>query len=95
MMDLLLPNLVEITLEKFERCDQLPPLGKLCFLKKLTFSGMGAIKSVDINFYGDENSFPFTRDSHNRLRTMLGGIERSEREIKFSSPKFINYQSLS
>ncbi|XVE91608.1 hypothetical protein REPUB_Repub01dG0024800 [Reevesia pubescens] len=59
MMDLLLPNLVEIKLEKFERCDQLPPLGKLCFLKKLNIDGMGSLKSIDSNFYGDgESSFP-------------------------------------
>ncbi|XVE91609.1 hypothetical protein REPUB_Repub01dG0024900 [Reevesia pubescens] len=59
MMDLLLPNLVEIKLENFEKCDQLPPLGKLCFLKKLNIVGMGALKSIDSNFYGDgESSFP-------------------------------------
>ncbi|XVE91610.1 hypothetical protein REPUB_Repub01dG0025000 [Reevesia pubescens] len=59
MMDLLLPNLVKITLENFEKCDQLPPLGKLCFLKELNIYGMGALKSIDSNFYGDgESSFP-------------------------------------
>ncbi|XVE91603.1 hypothetical protein REPUB_Repub01dG0024300 [Reevesia pubescens] len=59
MMNLLLPNLVEIRLENFEKCDQLPPLGKLCFLKELNIYGMGALKSIDSNFYGDgEISFP-------------------------------------
>ncbi|XVF24117.1 hypothetical protein REPUB_Repub13aG0099700 [Reevesia pubescens] len=59
MMDILLPNLVEITLAKFESCDQLPPLGKLCFLKELTIDEMGALKTIDSNFYGDgERSFP-------------------------------------
>ncbi|GMJ13630.1 hypothetical protein like AT3G14470 [Hibiscus trionum] len=58
MMDLLLPNLVEIEL-CCERCDQLPPLGKLRFLKVLTIRGMGALKRMDSGFYGDtESSFP-------------------------------------
>ncbi|XP_040937972.1 putative disease resistance protein RGA1 [Gossypium hirsutum] len=59
MMDLLLPNLVEISLEDCEICDQLPPLGKLRFLKVLTIKVMGALKYIDSNFYGDmESSFP-------------------------------------
>ncbi|KAA3476404.1 disease resistance protein RGA2-like [Gossypium australe] len=59
MMDLLLPNLVEISLENCERCHQLPPLGKLRFLKVLNIGGMGALKYIDNNFYGDmERSFP-------------------------------------
>ncbi|KAK9007726.1 hypothetical protein V6N11_074645 [Hibiscus sabdariffa] len=59
MMDLLLPNLVEIELVDCGRCDQLPPLGKLRFLRVLTIRGMGALKRIDIGFYGDmESSFP-------------------------------------
>ncbi|KAH1057879.1 hypothetical protein J1N35_035944 [Gossypium stocksii] len=59
MMDLLLPNLVEISLENCERCHQLPPLGKLRFLKVLFIFGMGALKYIDDTFYGDmESSFP-------------------------------------
>ncbi|KHG15016.1 Putative disease resistance RGA3 [Gossypium arboreum] len=59
MMDLLLPNLVEISLENCQRYHQLPPLGKLRFLKFLYISGMGALKYIDKNFYGDmESSFP-------------------------------------
>ncbi|KAK8626937.1 hypothetical protein V6N13_134566 [Hibiscus sabdariffa] len=59
MMDLLLPNLVEIKLLHCGRCDQLPPLGKLHFLKVLTIRGMGAVKRMDSSFYGDvESSFP-------------------------------------
>ncbi|KAK8688786.1 hypothetical protein V6N13_087527 [Hibiscus sabdariffa] len=58
-MDLLLPNLVEISLEDCERCQQLPPLGKLRFLKVLTIKGMGTLKYIDSNFYGDtESCFP-------------------------------------
>ncbi|KAK8480409.1 hypothetical protein V6N12_055732 [Hibiscus sabdariffa] len=59
MMDLLLPNLVEISLEDCERCQQLPPLGKLRSLKVLIIKGMGALKYIDSNFYGDtESCFP-------------------------------------
>ncbi|XVF71541.1 hypothetical protein PTKIN_Ptkin12aG0046200 [Pterospermum kingtungense] len=59
MVDLLLPNLVELSLENCRRCDQLPPLGKLRFLKELNVSGMDALKSIDSNFYGDgETCFP-------------------------------------
>ncbi|XP_052885770.1 putative disease resistance protein RGA4 [Gossypium arboreum] len=59
MMDMLLPNLVQISLEYCNRCDQLPPLGKLRFLKVLTIFGMGALKYIDSNFNGDmESSFP-------------------------------------
>ncbi|KAL4281451.1 hypothetical protein GQ457_03G003690 [Hibiscus cannabinus] len=58
MMDLLLPNLVEIELH-CKRCDQLPPLGKLRFLKVLRIWEMGALKCIDSTFYGDmESSFP-------------------------------------
>ncbi|GMJ12857.1 hypothetical protein like AT3G14470 [Hibiscus trionum] len=59
MMDLLLPNLVEIELKDCGRCDQLPALGKLRFLKVLTIQGMGSLKCVGSGFYGDmESSFP-------------------------------------
>ncbi|PPD90241.1 hypothetical protein GOBAR_DD12810 [Gossypium barbadense] len=59
MMELLIPNLVEISLEDCEICDQLPPLGKLRFLKVLTIKEMGALKYIDSNFHGDmESSFP-------------------------------------
>ncbi|KAB2023365.1 hypothetical protein ES319_D06G013400v1 [Gossypium barbadense] len=59
MMDLLLPNLVEISLENCERCHQLPPLGKLRFLKVLNICRISALKYIDDTFYGDmESSFP-------------------------------------
>ncbi|KAK8562812.1 hypothetical protein V6N12_010882 [Hibiscus sabdariffa] len=59
MMDLLLPNLVEIELIYCGRCDQLPPLGKLRLLKFLSICGMGAVKRMDSGFYGDmESCFP-------------------------------------
>ncbi|TYH64871.1 hypothetical protein ES332_D06G016100v1 [Gossypium tomentosum] len=59
IMDLLLPNLVEISLENCERCHQLPPLGKLRFLKVLNICRISALKYIDDTFYGDmESSFP-------------------------------------
>ncbi|KAK9007743.1 hypothetical protein V6N11_074661 [Hibiscus sabdariffa] len=59
MMDLLLPNLVEIELVDCGRSDQLPPLGKLRFLKVLNIRGMDGLKCIDSSFYGDmESSFP-------------------------------------
>ncbi|KAA3476403.1 disease resistance protein RGA2-like [Gossypium australe] len=59
MMDLLLPNLVEISLENCERCHQLPPLGKLRFLKVLNICRISAQKYIDDTFYGNmESSFP-------------------------------------
>ncbi|KAK6266595.1 hypothetical protein QUC31_017432 [Theobroma cacao] len=58
LMDLLVPNLVDITLENCERCECLPPFGKLRFLKSLTVTGLDALKSIDNSFYGDgESSF--------------------------------------
>ncbi|XVF71442.1 hypothetical protein PTKIN_Ptkin12aG0037700 [Pterospermum kingtungense] len=59
LMDLLVPNLEVISLEYCKRCECLPPLGKLRFLKELTISGMDALKSIDNSFYGDGDiSFP-------------------------------------
>ncbi|XP_017641755.1 putative disease resistance protein RGA3 isoform X1 [Gossypium arboreum] len=59
MMDLLLPNLVEISLENCDRCHQLPALGKLRFLKVLNICRITALKYIDDTFYGDmESSFP-------------------------------------
>ncbi|PPD90242.1 hypothetical protein GOBAR_DD12811 [Gossypium barbadense] len=59
MMDLLLPNLVEISLEYCQRCDQLPRLGKLRFLKVLTIRRMDVLKHIGSSFYGDMgSSFP-------------------------------------
>ncbi|TYI75560.1 hypothetical protein E1A91_D06G013900v1 [Gossypium mustelinum] len=42
-----------------ERCHQLPPLGKLRFLKVLNICRISALKYIDDTFYGDmESSFP-------------------------------------
>ncbi|OMO73329.1 hypothetical protein COLO4_27159 [Corchorus olitorius] len=59
LMNLLVPNLIEISLENCGSCECLPPLGKLHFLKKLSINGMDALKFIDSSFYGDgEISFP-------------------------------------
>ncbi|KAG6743297.1 hypothetical protein POTOM_054249 [Populus tomentosa] len=54
-----LPNLVEMELSACDHCEQLPPLGKLQFLKSLVLRGMDGVKSIDSNVYGDgQNPFP-------------------------------------
>jgi Leucine-rich repeat (LRR) protein len=59
MMNMKLPNLVEMELSGCDHCEQLPPLGKLQFLKSLVLRGMDGVKSFDSNVYGDgQNPFP-------------------------------------
>jgi hypothetical protein len=54
-----LPNLVEMELSGCNHCEQLPPLGKLQFLKSLELVIMDGVKSIDSNVYGDgQNPFP-------------------------------------
>jgi Leucine-rich repeat (LRR) protein len=58
-LNMTLPNLVEMELSAFPKCEQLPPLGKLQFLKSLVLHGIDVVKSIDSNVYGDgENPFP-------------------------------------
>jgi hypothetical protein len=59
IQDLLLQDLVEISLGCFGRCEPLPPLGKLRFLKVLAINGMGGVKCLGNEFHGDSAiSFP-------------------------------------
>ena len=59
IQDLLLQDLVEISLDYCGRCELLPPLGKLRFLKVLAITGMGGVKYLGNEFHGDsEISFP-------------------------------------
>ncbi|GMY05123.1 putative disease resistance protein RGA1 [Fagus crenata] len=59
IQDLLLQDLVEISLGCCGRCESLPPLGKLRFLKVLAITGMGGVKYLGNEFHGDsEISFP-------------------------------------
>jgi hypothetical protein len=58
-LNMTLPNLVEMELSGCDHCEQLPPLGKLQFLKSLVLCGMDGVKSIDSNVYGDgQNPFP-------------------------------------
>jgi Leucine-rich repeat (LRR) protein len=58
-LNMTLPNLVEMELSACDHCEQLPPLGKLQFLKSLELGGMDGVKSIDSNVYGDgQNPFP-------------------------------------
>eukprot|EP00258_Populus_trichocarpa_P028932 XP_024444951.1 putative disease resistance protein RGA4 [Populus trichocarpa] len=58
-LNMTLPNLVEMELSACDHCEQLPPLGKLQFLKSLELLVMDGVKSIDSNVYGDgQNPFP-------------------------------------
>ncbi|KAJ6861502.1 hypothetical protein NC651_037549 [Populus alba x Populus x berolinensis] len=58
-LNLMLPNLVEMKLTACGNCEQLPPFGKLQFLKNLELDGMDGVKCIDSHVYGDEqNPFP-------------------------------------
>uniref|UniRef100_A0A6N2LDW3 Rx N-terminal domain-containing protein n=1 Tax=Salix viminalis TaxID=40686 RepID=A0A6N2LDW3_SALVM len=59
MMNLTLPNLVEMELRDCHNCELLPPFGKLQFLKSLVLWRMDGVKCIDSHVYGDaQNSFP-------------------------------------
>jgi structure-specific endonuclease subunit SLX1 len=59
MMELRLPNLVEISLESCMNCEHLPPFGKLRFLKHLQLKRMDTVKCIGSEMHGDgENPFP-------------------------------------
>ncbi|XP_058079924.1 putative disease resistance protein RGA3 [Magnolia sinica] len=53
MSNSLLLNLTEISLINCRRCEQLPSLGQLPFLKVLKVDGMDAVKRIDNQFYGN------------------------------------------
>ncbi|KAJ6960568.1 hypothetical protein NC653_038562 [Populus alba x Populus x berolinensis] len=58
MMDLLLPNPVQISVEECCRCERLPPFGKLQFLKNLRLKSKKGLKYISRDVYGDEET-PF------------------------------------
>ncbi|KAI5559409.1 hypothetical protein BDE02_17G107900 [Populus trichocarpa] len=59
MMNLMLPNLVEMELRDCYNCEQLPPFGKLQFLEDLVLQGIDGVKCIDSHVNGDgQNPFP-------------------------------------
>ncbi|KAI3961025.1 hypothetical protein MKX01_014357, partial [Papaver californicum] len=64
--DNLLHNLVFLTLENCSKCESLPPLGLLPFLKVLIIQGLDAVRSIGSEFYGSNSSnvkcFPSLED---------------------------------
>ncbi|KAJ6734569.1 LEUCINE RICH REPEAT CONTAINING PROTEIN [Salix purpurea] len=58
-LNLMLPNLVEMEIIECPNCEQLPPFGKLQFLKSLVLRGMDGVKCIGSHVYGDgQNPFP-------------------------------------
>ncbi|KAL7262427.1 hypothetical protein ACSBR1_000743 [Camellia fascicularis] len=54
MNDVMLPNLTELVLNNCRRCEKLPTLGQLPFLKVLNMQGLDAVASIGSEFYGIE-----------------------------------------
>ncbi|KAJ8635191.1 hypothetical protein MRB53_009458 [Persea americana] len=59
MMDTTLTELVEIRLSGCWRCNHLPPLGELPFLKVLEIDGLKNVECIGSEFYGNEVSGGF------------------------------------
>ncbi|GMY17489.1 putative disease resistance protein RGA3 isoform X1 [Fagus crenata] len=57
-----LPNLTELVLIDCRRCERLPTLGQLPFLKVLYLQGMNAVKDIGKEFYGEVRSFPSLKE---------------------------------
>ncbi|KAF3954790.1 hypothetical protein CMV_019914 [Castanea mollissima] len=81
IQDSVLCDLVEISLIFWERCEHLPTLGKLPFLKVLNITGWHAVKYIGNEFHGDcAISFPSLKEFRlqemrdlEEWRTVTGG----------------------
>ncbi|KAI3864898.1 hypothetical protein MKW92_048014, partial [Papaver armeniacum] len=95
---LLLPNLVFVVLEDCKKCEHLPPLGLLPFLKILKIDGLTAVKSIGCEFYGGGNnntnvsSFPSLESLE--IRHMDDLVEWSDQVPSLSFSSFSSFPRL-
>ncbi|XP_037491101.1 LOW QUALITY PROTEIN: disease resistance protein RGA2-like [Jatropha curcas] len=54
-----LPNLIMVNLSNCKKCECLPTLGNLSFLKMVSFCGMDGVKGIGLEFYGEGMHTPF------------------------------------
>lgn len=91
-----LPNLVNVVLKYCSRCQHLPALGQLPFLKFLHIEGLDAVKGIGSEFYGSNisnaSSFPSLEDLS--IFRMVNLVEWSDHISSSSSSSFSLLQRL-
>ncbi|KAL7236155.1 hypothetical protein ACSBR1_019424 [Camellia fascicularis] len=63
-----LPNLVQVVLINFRRCENLPTLGQLPFLKTISLQGMDGVVCIAEEFYGSDSQTLFPSLKELKLR---------------------------